>query len=68
MARERILLVDDDESIRQVVSLFLTDEGYTIAEERYIGTDDKVEEAAAGAPIPAEPVPAEAMTAAPAVS
>jgi small subunit ribosomal protein S2 len=43
-------------------------EGYNIAEERYIGTDDKVEEAAAGAPIPAEPVPAEAMTAAPAVS
>ena len=43
-------------------------EGYNIAEERYIGTDDKGEEAATGAPIPSEPVPAEAMTAAPAVS
>ncbi|MEK6375800.1 MAG: 30S ribosomal protein S2 [Acidobacteriota bacterium] len=44
-------------------------EGYNIAEERYIGTDDKGEEAASGAPIPAaEPVPTEAMTAAPAVS
>ena len=32
MAGERILLVDDDESIRQVVSLFLTDEGYAIAQ------------------------------------
>ena len=32
MAGERILLVDDDESIRQVVSIFLTDEGYTIAQ------------------------------------
>ena len=29
--RERILLVDDDESIRQVVSIFLTDEGYEVA-------------------------------------
>jgi small subunit ribosomal protein S2 len=43
-------------------------EGYNIAEERYIGTDDKGEEAASGAPIPSEPVPVEAMTAAPAVS
>ncbi len=43
-------------------------EGYNIAEERYIGTDDKAEAAPAGAPIPAEPVPAEAMTAVPAVS
>jgi len=43
-------------------------EGYNIAEERYIGTEDKGEEAAAGAPIPAEPVPTEAMTAAPAAS
>ena len=31
MAGERILLVDDDESIRQVVSIFLSDEGYTVA-------------------------------------
>jgi len=30
VARERILLVDDDESIRQVVSIFLTDEGYDV--------------------------------------
>jgi CheY-like chemotaxis protein len=29
--RERILLVDDDESIRQVVSIFLNDEGYEVA-------------------------------------
>lgn len=27
----RVLLVDDDESIRQVVSIFLTDEGYEVA-------------------------------------
>ena len=32
MAGERILLVDDDESIRQVVSIFLTDEGYDVAQ------------------------------------
>jgi CheY-like chemotaxis protein len=32
MSRERILLVDDDESIRQVVSIFLSDEGYTIGQ------------------------------------
>jgi CheY-like chemotaxis protein len=30
VARERILLVDDDESIRQVVSIFLTDEGHEV--------------------------------------
>ncbi len=29
--RERILLVDDDDSIRQVVTVFLTDEGYDVA-------------------------------------
>src|SRR5436309_3406591 len=29
--RERILLVDDDDSIRQVVTVFLTDEGYEVA-------------------------------------
>jgi len=28
---ERILLVDDDESIRQIVTIFLTDEGYQVA-------------------------------------
>ena len=43
-------------------------EGYNIAEERYIGTEDKAEEAAPEAAIPAEPIPAEAMTAAPAAS
>ena len=43
-------------------------EGYNIAEERYIGTEDKPEEAAPEAAIPAEPIPAEAMTAAPAAS
>src|SRR4051794_21088666 len=32
MAGERILLVDDDESIRQVVSIFLSDEGYAIGQ------------------------------------
>jgi len=42
-------------------------EGYNIAEERYIGTEDKAEEPVE-APITAEPVPAEAMTAAPAAS
>jgi small subunit ribosomal protein S2 len=42
-------------------------EGYNIAEERYIGTEDKGEEAAP-TPIPAEVVAPEAMTAAPAVS
>lgn len=31
MAGERILIVDDDESIRQVVSIFLSDEGYKVA-------------------------------------
>src|SRR5262245_17777894 len=31
MSGERVLLVDDDESIRQVVSIFLSDEGYEIA-------------------------------------
>jgi CheY-like chemotaxis protein len=30
VAGERILLVDDDESIRQVVSILLVDEGYVI--------------------------------------
>jgi two-component system, chemotaxis family, chemotaxis protein CheY len=30
VARERVLLVDDDDSIRQVVSIFLTDEGYEV--------------------------------------
>ena len=29
--RGRILLVDDDDSIRQVVTVFLTDEGYDVA-------------------------------------
>jgi small subunit ribosomal protein S2 len=43
-------------------------EGYNIAEERYIGTEDKAEEAAPEAPMAAEPVPAEAMSAAPAGS
>ena len=28
--RQRILLVDDDDSIRQVVTVFLTDEGYDV--------------------------------------
>jgi two-component system chemotaxis response regulator CheY len=31
LAGERILIVDDDESIRQVVSIFLADEGYQVA-------------------------------------
>jgi len=31
LAGERILVVDDDESIRQIVSIFLTDEGYEVA-------------------------------------
>ena len=43
-------------------------EGYNIAEERYIGTEDKPEEPVAEAPMAPEPVPAEALTAAPAVS
>src|SRR5437016_6227783 len=43
-------------------------EGYNIAEERYIGTEDKAEEPVAEAPMAPEPVPAEALTAAPAVS
>ena len=43
-------------------------EGYNIAEERYIGTEDKAEEPAPAAAIPAEPIPAEAMAAAPAAS
>jgi len=30
LAGERILVVDDDESIRQIVSIFLTDEGYDV--------------------------------------
>jgi len=29
--RGRVLLVDDDDSIRQVVTVFLTDEGYDVA-------------------------------------
>src|SRR6187200_3004810 len=32
MAGERILLVDDDEGIRQIVSIFLGDEGYATAQ------------------------------------
>jgi two-component system chemotaxis response regulator CheY len=32
MAAERILVVDDDESIRQIVRLCLTDEGYEVFE------------------------------------
>jgi CheY-like chemotaxis protein len=32
VAAERILIVDDDESIRQIVRLCLTDEGYDVAE------------------------------------
>ena len=32
MPGERILLVDDDESIRQVVSIFLADEGYQVVD------------------------------------
>jgi CheY-like chemotaxis protein len=31
LAGERILIVDDDESIRQVVAIFLTDEGYQVS-------------------------------------
>ena len=30
MPGERVLVVDDDESIRQIVSIFLTDEGYEV--------------------------------------
>src|ERR1700687_904780 len=33
MAAERILIVDDDESIRQIVRICLTDEGYEVFEE-----------------------------------
>jgi two-component system, chemotaxis family, chemotaxis protein CheY len=32
MAAERILIVDDDESIRQIVRICLTDEGYEVME------------------------------------
>jgi two-component system, chemotaxis family, chemotaxis protein CheY len=32
MAAERILIVDDDESIRQIVRICLTDEGYEVYE------------------------------------
>lgn len=32
MTRDRILVVDDDESIRQIVRLCLTDEGYEVVE------------------------------------
>ena len=32
MTRDRILVVDDDESIRQIVRLCLTDEGYEVSE------------------------------------
>ncbi len=32
MAAERILIVDDDESIRQIVRICLTDEGYEVFE------------------------------------
>jgi len=32
MAAERILIVDDDESIRQIVRICLTDEGYEVVE------------------------------------
>ena len=32
MAAERILIVDDDESIRQIVRICLTDEGYEVSE------------------------------------
>jgi two-component system, chemotaxis family, chemotaxis protein CheY len=32
MAAERILIVDDDESIRQIVRICLTDEGYDVFE------------------------------------
>ena len=32
MAAERILIVDDDESIRQIVRICLTDEGYDVSE------------------------------------
>ena len=32
MAAERILIVDDDESIRQIVRICLTDEGYDVVE------------------------------------
>ena len=32
MAAERILIVDDDESIRQIVHMCLADEGYDVAE------------------------------------
>ena len=32
MAGERILIVDDDESIRQIVRICLTDEGYEVSE------------------------------------
>ena len=32
MTAERILVVDDDESIRQIVRLFLSDEGYEVFE------------------------------------
>ena len=32
MAAERILIVDDDESIRQIVGMCLTDEGYEVFE------------------------------------
>jgi small subunit ribosomal protein S2 len=42
-------------------------EGYNIAEERYIGTDDKAEPAP-DAQMPAEALPAEAVSAAPAAS
>src|ERR1700730_17881766 len=32
MAAERILIVDDDENIRQIVRICLTDEGYDVSE------------------------------------
>src|ERR1700730_14941226 len=32
MAAERILIVDDDESMRQIVRICLTDEGYEVCE------------------------------------
>ncbi len=32
MSAERILIVDDDESIRQIVRLCLTDEGFEVRE------------------------------------